>query len=107
MYARCNNKERPLVFVLTGDQVSDDKATDALMALSVPNPKAMLADRGYDSDSFRQALLIHGILSVILSRKGRSVPQKTDWRRYRDCNPIELIFEPPQSCRRKAMDQIF
>ncbi|MBS0995872.1 transposase [Gluconobacter cerinus] len=58
----------------------------------------MLADRGYDSDSFRQDLLIHGILPVIPSRKGRSVPQKTDWRRYRDRNRIERMFKKPSRC---------
>jgi len=41
----------------------------------------MLADRGYDSDSFRQDLLLRGTLPVIPSCKGRSAPQKTDWRR--------------------------
>ncbi|KXV23874.1 transposase, partial [Gluconobacter oxydans] len=35
------------------------------MAFPVPNPKAMLADRGYDSDGFRQDLLFRGILPVI------------------------------------------
>ncbi|GEB05090.1 hypothetical protein GRO01_26660 [Gluconobacter roseus NBRC 3990] len=39
-----------------------------------PNPKAMLADRGYDSNSFRQEILIHGSLPVISSRKGRLCP---------------------------------
>ncbi len=42
------------------------------MAFAVPNPKAMLANRGYDSDWFRQDLLLRGILPVIPSRKGRS-----------------------------------
>ncbi|WKE49706.1 transposase [Gluconobacter oxydans] len=75
MHARCDNQGRPLGFVLTGGQVSDYKSVNALMALPAPNPRAMLADRGYDSDGFRQDLLIHGILPVIPSRKGRSVPQ--------------------------------
>nr|WP_269446836.1 hypothetical protein [Gluconobacter thailandicus] len=44
----------------------------------------MLVDRGYDSDSFRQDLLINGMLPVIASRKSRSAPQKTDWKRRRD-----------------------
>ncbi len=73
------------------------------MALPVPNPRAMLADRGYDSDGFRQNLLIHGILPVISSRKGRSVPQKkTDWRRYRDRNRIERMFNHLKQMRRSA-----
>ncbi|WP_249211514.1 IS5 family transposase, partial [Gluconobacter cerinus] len=102
IHARCDNQRRPLGFVLTGGQVSDYKATDVLMALPVPNPKAMLADRGYDSDSFRQDLLIYGILPVIPSRKGRSAPQKTDWRRYRDRNRIKRMFNKLKQMRRIA-----
>ncbi|WP_264787595.1 IS5 family transposase, partial [Gluconobacter roseus] len=95
-----DNQGRPLGFVLTGGQVSDYKAIDALMKLPAPNPKAMLADRGYDSDSFCQELLVHGILPVIPSRKGRSAPQKTDWRRYRDRNRIERMFNELKQIRR-------
>nr|WP_238532266.1 IS5 family transposase [Gluconobacter thailandicus] len=102
IHARCDNQGRPLGFVLTGGQVSDYKATDALMKLPVPRPKAMLADRGYDSDSFRQDLLVHGILPVIPSRKGRSVSQKTDWQRYRDRNRIERMFNYLKQMRRIA-----
>ena len=58
------------------------------MALPVPNPKAMLADRGYDSDNFLQDLLIYGTLSVMPSRKDQTVPQKTDWWHDRDRNSI-------------------
>nr|WP_233453589.1 transposase [Gluconobacter thailandicus] len=82
MHARYDNQGHPLGFVLTGGQVSDYKAVNALLELPAPNPRARLADRGYDSDGFHQDLLIHGILPVIPSRKDRSVPQKTDWRRY-------------------------
>ncbi|KXV15045.1 transposase [Gluconobacter oxydans] len=72
------------------------------MAFPVPNPKAMLADRGYDSDGFRQDLLFRGILPVIPSRKGRNAPQKTDWRRYRDRNRIERMFNRLKQMRRIA-----
>ncbi|MGC5749977.1 transposase [Gluconobacter sp. NFX36] len=72
------------------------------MTLPVPSPKAMLADRGYDSDSFRQDLLMHGILPVIPSRKGRSTPQNTDWRRYRDRSRIERMFNKLKQMRRIA-----
>ncbi|WP_373319074.1 transposase, partial [Gluconobacter kondonii] len=91
IYARCDNQGRPLGFALTGGQVSDYKATDALMKLSVPTPKAMLADRGYDSDSFRLDLLLRGILPVIPSRKGRN----------------RVLYEFSQSRCREALDQIF
>ena len=102
IHARCDNQGRPLGFILTGGQVSNYKAVNALLELPAPNPKAMLADRGYDSDSFRQNLLIHGILPVIPSRKGRSIPQKTDWRRYRDRNRIERMFNSLKQMRRIA-----
>ncbi|WP_264785608.1 IS5 family transposase, partial [Gluconobacter cerinus] len=102
IHARCDTQGRPLGFVLTGGQVSDYKATDALMKLSVPTPKAMLADRSYDSDSFRLDLLLRGILPVIPSRKGRSTPQNTDWRRYKDRNRIERMFNKLKQMRRIA-----
>ncbi|NVN05365.1 IS5 family transposase [Asaia spathodeae] len=102
IHAWADNQGRPLGFVLTGGQVSDYKATDALMNLPVPNPRAMLADRGYDSDSFRHDLLMHGILPVIPSRKGRSTPQNTDWQRYRDRNRIERMFNHLKQMRRIA-----
>ncbi|MQR99675.1 transposase, partial [Gluconobacter aidae] len=47
-HARYDNQGRPLGFVLAGRQVSDCTATDALMKLPAPPPKAMLADRSYD-----------------------------------------------------------
>ncbi len=72
------------------------------MALPVPNPRAMLADRGYDSDSFRQDLLLRGILPIIPPRKGRTAPQKTDWRRYQDRNRIERMFNRLKQMRRIA-----
>ncbi|MBS1088869.1 transposase [Gluconobacter wancherniae] len=89
-------------FVLTGGQISDYKAVNALLELPTPNPRAMLADRGYDSDSFRQDLLIHGILPVIPSRKGRSAPEKTDWLRDRDRNRIERMLNHLKQMRRIA-----
>jgi len=47
--------------------------------LPVPNLRAMLADRSYDSNCLRQALLIHAMLPVIPSRIGRKALQQTDW----------------------------
>nr|WP_220572401.1 hypothetical protein [Gluconobacter oxydans] len=93
------------------------------MKLPVPHLTAMLTDQGYDSDIFCQDLLIHGSLLVISSRKGHSIPQKTDWRRYRERNRIERMFNRlkqicciaapfvihafPQPHHRKAVDQVF
>jgi len=51
-------------FVLIAGQVSEYKAVNILMALPASKPRVMLPDWGYDSDSFRRDLLIHGILPV-------------------------------------------
>ena len=56
---------RPLGFVLTGGEVSDYRAVPQLLDLSVQPPKALLADKGYDSDAVRERLLLHNILPVI------------------------------------------
>jgi IS5 family transposase len=38
------------------------------MALPAPKPAALLADKGYDGDRFRENLLMHGILPIIRKR---------------------------------------
>lgn len=81
-------RERPFGFVVIGGPASD--------------PKFMLADPRYDSNSFRQDLLDHGILSVIPSGEGCSTPQKTDWRRNWERNRIERMFNRLKQMRRIA-----
>ncbi|WP_418610944.1 hypothetical protein [Gluconobacter cerinus] len=69
MHARYDTQGRPLGFVPTGGQVSDYEATDTLMKPPFPEPQNHAGRRGYDSDCFRQDLLIHGILPIIPPRK--------------------------------------
>ena len=45
------------------------------MAIPVASPKALLADKGYDGDRFRESLLIRGILPIIPPRSNRKVPE--------------------------------
>jgi IS5 family transposase len=49
-------------------------------------PKALLADKGYDGDRFRESLLTRGIPPIIPPRANRKVPEHPDYRRYRDRN---------------------
>lgn len=44
------------------------------MTIPVAAPKALLADKGYDGDRFRESLLIRGILPIIPPRSNRKVP---------------------------------
>ena len=56
------------------------------MSLPLPKPKALLADKGYDGDRFRENLLMRGILPIIPPRSNRKVPVHPDYRRYKDRN---------------------
>ncbi len=87
---------------MTGGQASDYGAVDALMALPLTKPKALLADKGYDSDHVRQSLLMHGILPVIPPRSNRKAPIPCDFNRYRDRNRIERMFGFLKHMRRVA-----
>jgi IS5 family transposase len=61
------------------------------MALPSPKPKALLADKGYDGDRFRENLLMRGILPIIPPRSNRKTPVHPDYRRYKDRNRIERM----------------
>ncbi|MET1754011.1 transposase [Novosphingobium sp. RD2P27] len=65
MHVRCDGQGRPLGFVLTSGEVSDYKAVPTLLDMRVTKPKALLADKGYDSDRVRGSLLWRGILPII------------------------------------------
>jgi transposase len=102
IHARGNNSGLPLGFILTGGEASDYTAADGLMALPLPKPKALLADKGYDGDRFRENLLICGVLPIIPPRSNRKVPEHPDYRRFKDRNRVERMFAKLKQQRRIA-----
>src|SRR3546814_5767395 len=72
------------------------------MAIPVATPKALLADKGYDGDRFRESLLTRGILPIIPPRSNRKVPEHPDYRRYKDRNRVERMFGKLKQQRRIA-----
>lgn len=72
------------------------------MALPVAIPQGLLADKGYDSDSIREGLFFHGVLPVIPPRSNRTQHIPCDFRRYRDRNRIERMFNRLKQFRRIA-----
>nr|WP_272939501.1 IS5 family transposase [Agrobacterium tumefaciens] len=102
MHARADGQGRPLGFVLTGGETSDYLAIPDLLAMPVNRPHRLLADKGYDADSIRQELLIHGIRPVIPPRAGRKNPPACDYHAYKDRNRIERMFNRIKQFRRIA-----
>jgi len=62
----------------------------------------MLADKGYDSDNVRSALLMKGILPVIPPKANRREPIACDFRAYKDRNRVERMFNRIKQFRRIA-----
>lgn len=92
---------KPLIFLLSEGQMSDYKGA-ALVLDSLPPAKEMLADRGYDSDWFRQALTERGIEPCIPPRRNRKEPIAYDKMLYRQRHKIECMFGKLKDWRRIA-----
>lgn len=83
--------------------MSDYRAVFALLDMFVAKPKALFADKGYDSGAVREDLLWRGILPVIPPRPNRREPPACDFRRYRDRNYVERLFNRLKQSRRIAI----
>ncbi|MCW3477722.1 IS5 family transposase [Rhodovastum sp. RN2-1] len=100
MHARADGQGRPLGLILTGGEVSDYQAANDLLELPVVPPKAMLADKGYDSDDVRCALLLKGILPVIPPRANGKQAIDYNFQAYHDRNRVERMFNRIKQLRR-------
>ena len=101
LHAVTDASGRPIRFFITAGQVSDYTGAAALMN-TLPDADWLLADRGYDADWFREALLDRGTRPCIPGRKSRSKPIRYDKRRYRRRNRIERMFGRLKDWRRVA-----
>jgi transposase len=69
---------------------------------SAPDPKVMLADRGYDADTVRADLERRGGVPVIPTKKNRRVQIEIDRAVYALRNRIERCFNRLKNARRVA-----
>ena len=79
--------------------MSDYKGA-ALMLDALPRAKAMLGDKGYDADWFRNALIKRGIVPCIPSKTNRKIPIAHDQTLYRQRHKIENMFGKLKDWRR-------
>ena len=87
--------------LLIAGQTSDYIGARALLS-SLPTARNLLADRGYDADWFRNALIELNILPCIPSRKCRKVPIPHDAALYKQRHRIENSFARLKDWRRIA-----
>ena len=67
-----------------------------------PEPKVLLADRGYDSDFIRDDMAAKGGMAIIPTRKNRKVQVPVDGYVYALRNQIERCFNRMKNARRLA-----
>jgi transposase len=85
--------------LLSEGQMGDYKGA-ALMLDALPRAKAMLGDKGYDADRFRNALIKRGIVPCIPSKTNRKIPIAHDQTLYRQRHKIENMFGKLKDWRR-------
>lgn len=81
--------------------MSDHKGARFLLD-ALPKATSLIADRGYDSNWFRKALIGKGIAPCIPSTRSRKVPIPHDKTLYRQRHRIENVFGCLKDWRRIA-----
>ena len=90
----------PVRFILTAGQVHDIKqAEDLIKDVSF---EKLLADKGYDSNRFREAIAEAGGEAVVPSNGSRKEPIPYDKDIYRERNRVERFFNKIKHFRRIA-----
>ena len=81
--------------------MSDHKGARIVLD-ALPPARTLIADRGYDSAWFREALTAKGIAPCIPSSKSRKVPYPYDKDLYRQRHKVENLFAKLKDWRRIA-----
>ena len=81
--------------------MSDHKGA-RLVLEALPPAATLIADRGYDSRWFREALRAKGIEPCIPSSKSRKIPYPYDKDLYRQRHKVENLFAKLKDWRRIA-----
>ena len=86
---------------LTAGQVSDHKGAREVLE-QLPQAQTLIADRGYDSNWFRNELAARGITPCIPGRKNRKQVVDYDKALYKQCHKVENMFAKLKDWRRIA-----
>ena len=73
-----------------------------IMAADGPEPKVLIADRGYDANAIREAMAARGGTPIIPARRNRKIPIPIDGNIYALRNRSERCFNKLKNWRRLA-----
>jgi transposase len=90
----------PVRVILSAGQIADIEQAEAL--IKDQSTGFVVADKGYDSDAFVQAIHDQGSQAVIPPRSNRLHPRTFDRHIYKDRNLIERFFGRIKQFRRIA-----
>lgn len=90
----------PLRVILSAGQIADIEQAEAL--ISGQSAEFIVADKGYDSDAFVEAIAAQGSQPVIPPRCNRLNPRSFDRHLYKSRNLIERFFSRIKQFRRIA-----
>ena len=90
----------PLRIILSPGQDHDSTQAENLSpGFSVQH---VIADKAYDTDKFRAALVGNGIIAVIPPKANRVEPIQCDWATYKERHLVECFFSKIKQFRRVA-----
>ncbi len=84
---------------ITPGQTSDHLGFDLVMDSNLPEPRVLLADRGYDADRLRKTMEDSNVVPVIPMGKSRKLPVAIDRTLYRLSNLVERCFNKLKNAR--------
>jgi len=90
----------PIELQLTAGQRADVTQGEAL--LKGYQPKAVIADKGYDSDALVESIEASGAEAVIPSKQNRTEPRTHDPHLYKERNLVERFMNRIKQYRRVA-----
>lgn len=90
----------PLRVILSAGQMADIEQAEAL--IKDQSAGFVVADKGYDSDSFVQTIMAQASQAVIPPRSNRLNPRDFDRHIYKDRNLVERFFSRIKQFRRIA-----
>lgn len=85
---------------ITSGKTSDYLRFDLIIADNLPEPKVLLADRGYDVNRIRETMDERDIITQFPMRKTRNMRVGVDHRLYLLRNMVELCFNKLKNARR-------